>query len=69
LYLDNRRVECNISVTPVQKEEKHIGFVILAKKVDSLRHVVNKIVGFSSKYSFDNIITNNSKMISVVQED
>jgi Transcriptional activator of acetoin/glycerol metabolism len=68
LYLDNGRVECNISVTPVQKEEKHIGFVILAKKVDSLRHVVNKIVGFSSKYSFDNIITNNSKMISVVQE-
>ncbi|MTK11533.1 MAG: AAA family ATPase [Clostridiaceae bacterium] len=68
LYLDNRRVECNISVTLVQKEEKHIGFVILAKKVDSLRHVVSKIAGFSSKYSFDNIITNNSKMISVVQE-
>lgn len=68
LYLDNRIVECNISVTLVQKEEKHIGFVILAKKVDSLRHVVNKIAGFSSKYSFDNIITNNAKMISVVQE-
>ncbi len=68
LYLDNRRLECNISVTPVQNEKKHIGFVILAKKVDSLRHVVNKIAGFSSKYFFDNIITNNSKMISIVQE-
>lgn len=68
LYLDNHRVECNISVTPVQKEEKHIGHVIVVKKVDSLRHVVNKIAGFSSKYSFNNIITNNPKMLSVVQE-
>ncbi len=68
LYLNNRRVECNISVTPVQNEDKHIGFVIVAKKVDSLRHVVNKIAGFSSKYSFDSIITNNFKMLSIVQE-
>lgn len=68
LYLHNRRVECNISVTPVQNEKKHIGFVIVAKKVDTFRHVVNKIAGFSSKYFFDSIITNNSKMISVVQE-
>lgn len=68
LYIKKRRVECNISVTPVHKESKHIGFVIVAKKIDSLRHAVNKIAGFASRYSFDNIITNNSKMIATIEE-
>jgi len=68
LYIDKKRVECNVSVTPVKSESKYIGYVIFAKKVDSFRNVVNKIAGFYSKYSFDDILTNNPKMLSVVQE-
>jgi sigma-54 dependent transcriptional regulator, acetoin dehydrogenase operon transcriptional activator AcoR len=68
LYIDKKRVECNVSVTPVKRENKYIGYVIFAKKVDSFRNVVNKIAGFYSKYSFDDILTNNPKMLSVVQE-
>ena len=67
-YLNNSRVECNVSVTPVKDEKKYIGFVILVKKADSLRHVVNKIAGFYSKYCFENIVTKNPKMISLVEE-
>jgi len=67
-YLNNSRVECNVSVTPVKNEEEYIGFVILVKKADSLRHVVNKIAGFYSKWSFDNIITKNIKMLSLIEE-
>ncbi|MCB2292598.1 sigma 54-interacting transcriptional regulator [Clostridium algoriphilum] len=67
-YLNNSRVECNVSVTPVKNEKEYIGFVILVKKADSLRHVVNKIAGFYSKWSFDNIITKNPKMISLIEE-
>lgn len=67
-YLDDSRVECNVSVTPVKSEKEYIGFVILVKKADSLRHVVNKIAGFYSKYSFENIKTKNLKMISLVEE-
>ena len=67
-YLNNSRVECNVSVTPVKNEKEYMGFVILVKKADSLRHVVNKIAGFYSKWSFDNIITKNPKMISLIEE-
>ncbi|MHC1719673.1 MAG: sigma-54-dependent Fis family transcriptional regulator [Clostridiaceae bacterium] len=68
LHIGKRRIECNISVNPVKEGNKYIGFVILAKKVDSFRKVVNKIAGFYSKYSFDDIITLNPRMISVVQD-
>ncbi|WP_110943150.1 sigma-54-dependent Fis family transcriptional regulator [Inediibacterium massiliense] len=68
LYVDHHRVECNINVTPVQKGEKYIGFVIVAKKVDSFRHAVNKIAGFSSRYTFEDIITDNFKMKNIVEE-
>lgn len=68
LYLEDYKIECNINVTPVQMDNKHVGFVILAKKIDSIRNVVNKIAGFSSRYSFNDIITSNSKMIATIEE-
>lgn len=68
LYVKKRRVECNINVTPVQLDNVQKGFVILIKNLKTIRNVVNKMVGFSSKYSFENIITQNSKMLSVIDE-
>lgn len=68
LQVNNYRVECNINVTPVEKGGKYIGFVIVAKKVDSFRNAVNKIVGFSSRYTFNDIITNNFKMKNIIEE-
>lgn len=68
LQVNNYRVECNINVTPVEKGGKYIGFVIVAKKVDSFRNAVNKIVGFSSRYTFSDIITNNFKMKNIIEE-
>lgn len=68
LYLENRKLECNINVSPVKLESKYIGYVILVKKIDSIRNVVRKIAGFSSKYTFESIITNNERMLSVIEE-
>lgn len=68
LYLENRKLECNINVSPVKLENKYIGYVILVKKIDSIRNVVRKIAGFSSKYTFESIITNNKRMLSVIEE-
>lgn len=68
LYLENRKLECNINVSPVKLENKYIGYVILVKKIDSIRNVVRKIAGFSSKYTFESIITNNERMLSVIEE-
>ena len=68
LYLENRKLECNINVSPVKLESKYIGYVILVKKIDSIRNVVRKIAGFSSKYTFESIITNNKRMLSVIEE-
>ncbi|WP_129597207.1 sigma-54-dependent Fis family transcriptional regulator [Anaerophilus nitritogenes] len=68
LYVNDHRVECNINVTRVEQGDKYIGFVIVAKKIDSFRHAVNKIAGFSSRYTFEDIITNNFKMKNIVEE-
>lgn len=68
LYANDYRVECNINVTPVEKGGRYIGFVIVAKKVDSFRHAVNKIAGFSSRYSFRDIITDNLRMRNIIDE-
>lgn len=68
LYSGDKSVECNVSVMPVKDENKYIGYVIFVKKADNFRNVVNKIAGFYSKYSFDDIITRNPKMMSIVQE-
>lgn len=68
LYVNDYRVECNINVTPVEKDGRYIGLVIVVKKVDSFRHAVNKIAGFSSKYAFKDIITNNLRMKNIIEE-
>lgn len=68
LYLKNYKVECNINVSPVKIENRYTNFVIFAKKIDSIRNVVRRIAGFSSIYSFDSIITNNPKMLYVIDE-
>lgn len=68
LYSGDKGIECNVSVTPVKVEGKYIGFVIFVKKAASFRRVVNKIAGFYSKYSFEDIITKNPKMLTVVNE-
>lgn len=68
MYVKNRRVECNVSINPVVMNEKHTGFVILAKKADTVRTMVNKIAGFSSKYDFDNILTQNARMKGIIED-
>ncbi|WP_446896983.1 sigma-54-dependent Fis family transcriptional regulator [Clostridium sp. LBM24168] len=68
MYVKDRRIECNVNVNPVVMNEKYIGFVILAKETNTVRTVVNRIAGFSSKYDFDNILTNNAKMMSIIED-
>ncbi|CAB1245489.1 sigma-54-dependent Fis family transcriptional regulator [Clostridium sp. MT-14] len=68
LYVKNKRVECNISVTHVLIGENYVGFVIVIQKAGTMRGVVNKIAGFSSRYDFDNILTNNPKMLGIIED-
>ncbi|WP_147564752.1 sigma-54-dependent Fis family transcriptional regulator [Clostridium tyrobutyricum] len=68
LHIKKRRIECNIDVTPVSMNENNIGFVVLVKKADSMRNLVNRIAGFSSKYDFENILTDNVKMKNIIRD-
>lgn len=42
LYLENRKLECNINVSPVKLESKYIGYVILVKKLIALEMWLEK---------------------------
>ncbi|MCH3963627.1 MAG: sigma-54-dependent Fis family transcriptional regulator [Clostridium sp.] len=68
MYVKNRRIECNVNVNPVVMNEKHSGFVILVKEANTIHTVVNRIAGFSSKYDFENILTNNNKMLHIIED-
>ncbi|MCI1945086.1 sigma-54-dependent Fis family transcriptional regulator [Clostridium luticellarii] len=68
LYVKNRRIECNISVTPFSMSENYMGYVIVIQKADTMRGVVNKIAGFSSRYDFRNILTRNTRMMHIIDE-
>ncbi|WP_294182470.1 sigma-54-dependent Fis family transcriptional regulator [uncultured Clostridium sp.] len=68
LYIKNRRIECNVSVTPVLMGEDYTGFVIVVQEADTMRGVVNKIAGFSSKYDFNSILTRNHKMMNIIED-
>ncbi|RMC91924.1 sigma-54-dependent Fis family transcriptional regulator [Clostridium autoethanogenum] len=68
LYIKNKRIDCNISITPVSMSGNYIGFVIVVQKADIMHVVVNKIAGFSSRYDFDNILTNNLKMMDIIED-
>ncbi|WP_039656937.1 sigma-54-dependent Fis family transcriptional regulator [Clostridium tyrobutyricum] len=68
LYIKNRRVECNISLTQVIMHGRRIGFVFVVKKADTMRNVVNKIAGFSSRYDFTNILTSDNKMLDMIRD-
>ncbi|OAA94894.1 sigma-54-dependent Fis family transcriptional regulator [Clostridium coskatii] len=68
LYIKNKRIDCNISITPVSMSGNYIGFVIVVQKADIMHVVVNKIAGFSSRYDFDNILTNNLKMMNIIED-
>ncbi|MEY7999894.1 sigma-54-dependent Fis family transcriptional regulator [Clostridium sp. Mt-5] len=68
LYIKNKRIDCNISITPVSMSGNYIGFVIVVQKADIMHVVVNKIAGFSSRYDFDNILTNNLRMMDIIED-
>ncbi|MCK4260621.1 MAG: sigma-54 factor interaction domain-containing protein [Halanaerobiales bacterium] len=66
LHVGKNRIECSLKISPVVKNNHHLGVVLVARKLDSIRSDVTKIAGYSSTYTFDNIITKNHNMLSLI---
>ncbi|UZW16203.1 sigma 54-interacting transcriptional regulator [Clostridium pasteurianum] len=68
LHVKKHRIECNINITPVEISGIQKGLVIIVKNLKNVRSVINKMMGFCSKYSFENIMTEDPKMLSIIDE-
>lgn len=66
LDIERRSVECNISLNMVEVNGNYIGYLARIKKAEAT--VVNKTAAFSSKYTFDDIITSDNKMLSMIND-
>ncbi|WP_099190005.1 sigma-54-dependent Fis family transcriptional regulator [Tepidibacter mesophilus] len=67
LYVGKKIIECSLTISPAIEKNTYFGVVISLKKLDIVRAVVNKVVGNSSSYNFDNIVTINPKLISLIE--
>ncbi len=67
LYLDQQRIECGITISPVLENELCLGTVIAVKELELVRSVVNKVAGNSACYTFNHILTKSANMENLIQ--
>jgi transcriptional regulator with PAS, ATPase and Fis domain len=67
LYLNQQRIECGITVSPVLENELCLGTVIAVKELELVRSVVNKVAGNSACYTFNHILTKSANMENLIQ--
>ncbi|SHJ94282.1 PAS domain S-box-containing protein [Clostridium cavendishii DSM 21758] len=63
----NKNIKCIISVVPMKSNNKNIGIVITFKEIKYVHKLVSKLAGFKASYTFDDIVTRNDKMISMIK--
>lgn len=71
LYCDfymkkNKRIKCSMNAVPIVNNNKNIGTVITFKTLKNINKFVNKVVGFNASYTFENIITQDKRMMEVI---
>ncbi|WHH57043.1 sigma-54-dependent Fis family transcriptional regulator [Petroclostridium sp. X23] len=66
LCIPNNRVDCLLNISPIEFNEGVMGAVLVIREAMQVRKEVNKIVGFKANYSFENIVTKDFKMLSII---
>lgn len=66
-YINNKKITCIASVTPMKINEKIIGIAIVFRESKTVNKLINKTVGNKATYTFNNIITKNTKMLSIIE--
>lgn len=65
-YIKSKIIKCIINVVPIKTNKEINGIVISLREARHVHKLVGKIVGYKATYNFEDFITNNSKMKSVI---
>ncbi len=62
-----KNLECMINISPTIIDDQISGAVFLIKEATNVRRVVSRLAGFSSGYTFDDLVTCDDKLRSVIK--
>jgi PAS domain S-box-containing protein len=65
--IKNKRIKCIINVVAIKGNNKFSGVVITFREAEYVHKLVNKVVGYTATYKFEDIISNNEKMKRLIE--
>lgn len=65
-YIKDRRISCSVNIAPVITRNHLIGIAVVFKEIKSLHNTVNTVAGNKATYTFNDIITVDNKMKSII---
>ncbi|MCR3955068.1 MAG: sigma-54-dependent Fis family transcriptional regulator, partial [Gudongella sp.] len=66
--VQNKKIPCNVKIAPIEIERGKKGMAILFREMKDVHQTVNVVSGNKAIYTFDNILTQNPKMIRAIRE-
>ncbi|WMJ78816.1 MULTISPECIES: sigma-54-dependent Fis family transcriptional regulator [unclassified Sedimentibacter] len=66
ISIDNKKIECSLSISPLTEGKVVTGAVILMREAKQVIKEVSKLAGFKANFTFDNIITVNDRMNEII---
>lgn len=66
-YVKNNRIKCVANISEMMGNKKSVGNIITFTEVKNVHSLVNKVIGYKAKYKFDDIITENKKMKTMIE--
>ena len=66
-HIGNHKIQCSANVSAIWESETIQGYSIGIREIKHLHSAVNRVIGNVASYSFDDIITGNSKMLEVIE--
>lgn len=66
IFIDNKKIECSLNISPIIAGDEVTGAVLLMREAKQVRKEVSKLAGFNANYTFDSIITTDSRMKELI---
>jgi transcriptional regulator with PAS, ATPase and Fis domain len=66
-FIDNNSIRCITNIMPVKFQDSIIGAIVSIRDTRHIHKLVNNVVGYKASYTFDDIITKNQKMKSIIE--
>ncbi len=66
-YVNGNRIRCLMNIVPVKLRGKNIGLVLSLRDAKNLHKMVNNLVGYKASFTFDDIITKNPQVKTLIE--